>query len=101
MVTNVSFLVGYIYGFLDNAGCLVSGAYCRIHRKIDMYQVSIASVDMPGLALIGFGCARWLNLLSDEGEKCREPHPGARMGADAKIDQKGHISQPVTKLALS
>lgn len=61
--------------FLDNARYLISEAYCRIHQRIDIADLS----------------AR-LNLSKDEGEKwivnlIRE----TRMGADAKIDLEKNI----------
>ncbi|KAF9020212.1 hypothetical protein BDZ89DRAFT_1164308 [Hymenopellis radicata] len=67
--------------FLDNARYLISEAYCRIHQKIDIGELSDR-----------------LNLSRDEGEKyivnlIRE----TRMGADAKIDLEKdviHISRP-------
>ncbi|KAJ7590918.1 eukaryotic translation initiation factor 3 subunit 6 [Mycena floridula] len=67
--------------FLDNARYLISEAYCRIHQKIDIPDLSDR-----------------LNLSRDEGEKwivnlIRE----TRMGADAKIDLEKnviHITRP-------
>ncbi|KAG5723633.1 Eukaryotic translation initiation factor 3 subunit E [Termitomyces sp. T112] len=61
--------------FLDNARYLISEAYCRIHQKIDIADLS-----------------KRLNLSHDEGEKwivnlIRE----TRMGADAKIDLEKNI----------
>ncbi|KAH7913217.1 eIF3 subunit 6 N terminal domain-containing protein [Hygrophoropsis aurantiaca] len=61
--------------FLDNARYLISEAYCRIHQKIDIRDLS----------------AR-LNLSADEGEKwivnlIRE----TRMGAEAKIDLEKNV----------
>ncbi|KAF8648102.1 hypothetical protein AX16_006411 [Volvariella volvacea WC 439] len=64
------FLSEYREEFLDNARYLISEAYCRIHQRIDISDLSDR-----------------LNLSRDEGEKwivnlIRE----TRMGADAKID---------------
>ncbi|KAF8074140.1 eIF3 subunit 6 N terminal domain-containing protein [Lyophyllum atratum] len=61
--------------FLDNARYLISEAYCRIHQKIDIGDLS-----------------ERLNLSRDEGEKwivnlIRE----TRMGADAKIDLEKNV----------
>ncbi|KAG6910089.1 hypothetical protein DXG01_013141 [Tephrocybe rancida] len=61
--------------FLDNARYLISEAYCRIHQKIDIADLS-----------------ERLNLSRDEGEKwivnlIRE----TRMGADAKIDLEKNV----------
>ncbi|KAG6900074.1 hypothetical protein C0993_003424 [Termitomyces sp. T159_Od127] len=61
--------------FLDNARYLISEAYCRIHQKIDIADLS-----------------KRLNLSHDEGEKwivnlIRE----TRMGADAKIDLEKNV----------
>ena len=70
VVENDFFLGEFKDEFLDNARYLISEAYCRIHHKIDIADLS-----------------ERLNLSRDEGEKwivnlIRE----ARMGADAKID---------------
>ncbi|KII86561.1 hypothetical protein PLICRDRAFT_177325 [Plicaturopsis crispa FD-325 SS-3] len=61
--------------FLDNARYLISEAYCRIHQRIDIGDLS-----------------ERLNLSKDEGEKwivnlIRE----TRMGADAKIDLEKNV----------
>ncbi|KIM49934.1 hypothetical protein M413DRAFT_439055 [Hebeloma cylindrosporum] len=61
--------------FLDNARYLISEAYCRIHQKIDIANLS-----------------ERLNLSPEEGEKwivnlIRE----TRMGADAKIDLEKNV----------
>ncbi|KAL4062111.1 eIF3 subunit 6 N terminal domain-containing protein [Scleroderma citrinum] len=61
--------------FLDNARYLISEAYCRIHQRIDIGDLS-----------------ERLNLSRDEGEKwivnlIRE----TRMGADAKIDLEKNV----------
>ncbi|KAF8553938.1 eukaryotic translation initiation factor 3, subunit 6 [Imleria badia] len=61
--------------FLDNARYLISEAYCRIHQRIDIGDLS-----------------ERLNLTKDEGEKwivnlIRE----TRMGADAKIDLEKNV----------
>ncbi|KAG6850258.1 hypothetical protein H0H93_015810 [Arthromyces matolae] len=61
--------------FLDNARYLISEAYCRIHQKIDIADLS-----------------KRLNLSHDEGEKwivnlIRE----TRMGAEAKIDLEKNV----------
>ncbi|GLB38820.1 putative component of the eukaryotic translation initiation factor 3 (eIF-3) complex, which is involved in protein synthesis of a specialized repertoire of mRNAs and, together with other initiation factors, stimulates binding of mRNA and methionyl-tRNAi to the 40S ribosome [Lyophyllum shimeji] len=61
--------------FLDNARYLISEAYCRIHQKIDIGDLS-----------------ERLNLSPEEGEKwivnlIRE----TRMGADAKIDLEKNV----------
>jgi len=61
--------------FLDNARYLISEAYCRIHQRIDIADLS-----------------ERLNLSRDEGEKwivnlIRE----TRMGADAKIDLEKNV----------
>ncbi|EAU82264.1 eukaryotic translation initiation factor 3 subunit 6 [Coprinopsis cinerea okayama7 len=70
VVSNDFFLNQFVEEFLDNARYLISEAYCRIHQKIDIADLS----------------AR-LNLSPEDGEKwivnlIRE----TRMGADAKID---------------
>lgn len=61
--------------FMDNARYLISEAYCRIHQRIDIADLS-----------------ERLNLSRDEGEKwivnlIRE----TRMGADAKIDLEKNV----------
>ncbi|PSR94681.1 hypothetical protein EW026_g3116 [Hermanssonia centrifuga] len=70
VVGNDFFLAEFKDEFLDNARYLISEAYCRIHQRIDISDLS-----------------ERLNLSRDEGEKwivnlIRE----TRMGADAKID---------------
>ncbi|KAF9004664.1 eIF3 subunit 6 N terminal domain-containing protein [Cyathus striatus] len=75
VVGNDFFLVEYREEFLDNARYLISEAYCRIHQRIDIGDLS-----------------ERLNLSRDEGEKwivnlIRE----TRMGADAKIDLEKNI----------
>ncbi|KAH6867228.1 eukaryotic translation initiation factor 3 subunit 6 [Coprinopsis sp. MPI-PUGE-AT-0042] len=70
VVANDFFLNNFEDEFLDNARYLISEAYCRIHQRIDIADLS-----------------NRLNLSQDEGEKyivnlIRE----TRMGADAKID---------------
>ncbi|KDR83300.1 hypothetical protein GALMADRAFT_58133 [Galerina marginata CBS 339.88] len=70
VVGNDFFLNEFKDEFLDNARYLISEAYCRIHQKIDIANLS-----------------ERLNLSPEEGEKwivnlIRE----TRMGADAKID---------------
>ena len=70
VVGNDFFLSEFEDKFLDNARYLISEAYCRIHQKINIANLS-----------------ERLNLSQEEGEKWivnlfRE----ARMGADAKID---------------
>jgi len=69
------FLGDFREEFLDNARYLISEAYCRIHQKIDIGDLS-----------------ERLNLSHDEGEKwivnlIRE----TRMGADAKIDLEKNV----------
>ncbi|GJE91610.1 eukaryotic translation initiation factor 3, subunit 6 [Phanerochaete sordida] len=69
-VANDFFLAQFKDEFLENARYLISEAYCRIHQRIDIGELSDR-----------------LNLSHDEGEKwivnlIRE----TRMGADAKID---------------
>ncbi|KAG6831367.1 hypothetical protein H0H87_005378 [Tephrocybe sp. NHM501043] len=69
------FLGDFREEFLDNARYLISEAYCRIHQKIDIADLS-----------------QRLNLSRDEGEKwivnlIRE----TRMGADAKIDLEKNV----------
>ncbi|KAF9525591.1 eukaryotic translation initiation factor 3 subunit 6 [Crepidotus variabilis] len=70
VVGNDFFLSEFKDEFLDNARYLISEAYCRIHQKIDIANLS-----------------ERLNLSPEEGEKwivnlIRE----TKMGADAKID---------------
>ncbi|KAF8326468.1 eukaryotic translation initiation factor 3 subunit 6 [Amanita rubescens] len=61
--------------FLDNARYLISEAYCRIHQKIDIGDLS-----------------ERLNLSPDEGEKwIVNLIRGTRMGADAKIDLEKNV----------
>ncbi|KAA1475610.1 eukaryotic translation initiation factor 3 subunit 6 [Dentipellis sp. KUC8613] len=69
------FLSQFKDDFLDNARYLISEAYCRIHQRIDIADLS-----------------ERLNLSRDEGEKwivnlIRE----TRMGADAKIDLEKNV----------
>ncbi|THH16705.1 hypothetical protein EW146_g3973 [Bondarzewia mesenterica] len=69
------FLSEFRDDFLDNARYLISEAYCRIHQRIDIADLS-----------------ERLNLSRDEGEKwivnlIRE----TRMGADAKIDLEKNV----------
>ncbi|KIP06870.1 hypothetical protein PHLGIDRAFT_106524 [Phlebiopsis gigantea 11061_1 CR5-6] len=69
-VSDDFFLAEFKDDFLENARYLISEAYCRIHQRIDISDLS-----------------ERLNLSRDEGEKwivnlIRE----TRMGADAKID---------------
>ncbi|KIY66765.1 eukaryotic translation initiation factor 3, subunit 6 [Cylindrobasidium torrendii FP15055 ss-10] len=75
VVVNDFFLQNFRDEFLDNARYLISEAYCRIHQKIDIGDLSDR-----------------LNLDRDEGEKyivnlIRE----TRMGADAKIDLEKNV----------
>ncbi|KAI5116580.1 hypothetical protein M0805_009223 [Coniferiporia weirii] len=75
VVENDFFLGEFKDDFLDNARYLISEAYCRIHQKIDIADLS-----------------ERLNLSKDEGEKwivnlIRE----TRMGADAKIDLEKNV----------
>ncbi|KAF9447013.1 eukaryotic translation initiation factor 3, subunit 6, partial [Macrolepiota fuliginosa MF-IS2] len=75
VVKNDFFLGDFREEFLDNARYLISEAYCRIHQRIDIGDLS-----------------ERLNLSPDEGEKwvvnlIRE----TRMGADAKIDLEKNI----------
>ncbi|KAF8157802.1 eukaryotic translation initiation factor 3 subunit 6 [Crassisporium funariophilum] len=75
VVGNDFFLNEFKEEFLDNARYLISEAYCRIHQKIDIANLS-----------------ERLNLSRDEGEKwivnlIRE----TRMGADAKIDLEKNV----------
>ncbi|KAJ3532094.1 hypothetical protein NMY22_g7893 [Coprinellus aureogranulatus] len=70
VVGNDFFLTDFRDEFVENARYLISEAYCRIHQKIDIADLS-----------------ERLNLASEEGEKwivnlIRE----TRMGSDAKID---------------
>ncbi|KZT51309.1 eukaryotic translation initiation factor 3, subunit 6 [Calocera cornea HHB12733] len=75
LIENDFFLQNFKDEFLDNARYFISEAYCRIHRQIDIADLS----------------AR-LNLSRSEGEKwivnlIRD----TRMGADAKIDLSRNI----------
>ncbi|EJD45672.1 eukaryotic translation initiation factor 3, subunit 6 [Auricularia subglabra TFB-10046 SS5] len=75
VVENDFFLNEFKDDFLENARYLISEAYCRIHQKIDIADLS-----------------ERLNLSRDEGEKwivnlIRE----TRMGADAKIDLEKNV----------
>ncbi|TDL17852.1 eukaryotic translation initiation factor 3, subunit 6 [Rickenella mellea] len=75
VVENDFFLGEFREDFLDNARYLISEAYCRIHHRIDIADLSDR-----------------LNLSRDEGEKwivnlIRE----TRMGADAKIDLEKNV----------
>ncbi|KAH8092240.1 eukaryotic translation initiation factor 3 subunit 6 [Cristinia sonorae] len=75
VVGNDFFLGDFREEFLDNARYLISEAYCRIHQRIDIGDLS-----------------ERLNLSKDEGEKwivnlIRE----TRMGADAKIDLEKNV----------
>ncbi|KZV93477.1 eukaryotic translation initiation factor 3, subunit 6 [Exidia glandulosa HHB12029] len=75
VVENDFFLNEFKDEFLENARYLISEAYCRIHQKIDIADLS-----------------ERLNLSRDEGEKwivnlIRE----TRMGADAKIDLEKNV----------
>ncbi|KAK2463838.1 hypothetical protein APHAL10511_004143 [Amanita phalloides] len=75
VLANDFFLGEFRDEFLDNARYLISEAYCRIHQKIDIRDLS-----------------ERLNLSPDEGEKwivnlIRE----TRMGADAKIDLEKNV----------
>ncbi|EJT98808.1 eukaryotic translation initiation factor 3 subunit 6 [Dacryopinax primogenitus] len=75
LIENDVFLQNFKDEFLDNARYFISEAYCRIHRQIDIADLS----------------AR-LNLSREEGEKwivnlIRD----TRMGADAKIDLSRNI----------
>jgi len=75
VVTNDFFLDDFGDEFMDNARYLISEAYCRIHQRIDIGDLSDR-----------------LNLSRDEGEKwivnlIRE----TRMGADAKIDLEKNV----------
>ncbi|KAH8832549.1 eukaryotic translation initiation factor 3, subunit 6 [Flagelloscypha sp. PMI_526] len=90
VVENDFFLQEFRDEFLDNARSLISEAYCRIHQRIDIRDLS-----------------QRLNLSPEEGEKwivnlIRE----TRMGADAKIDLEKNIieinrpSQPVYQTVI-
>ncbi|KIM73513.1 hypothetical protein PILCRDRAFT_829097 [Piloderma croceum F 1598] len=75
VVADDFFLGEFREEFLDNARYLISEAYCRIHQRIDIGDLS-----------------ERLNLSKDEGEKwvvnlIRE----TRMGADAKIDLEKNV----------
>ncbi|KAI5989640.1 eIF3 subunit 6 N terminal domain-containing protein [Pisolithus orientalis] len=75
VVTDDFFLGEFRDEFLDNARYLISEAYCRIHQRIDIGDLS-----------------ERLNLSRDEGEKwivnlIRE----TRMGAEAKIDLEKNV----------
>ncbi|KAI0926640.1 hypothetical protein AcV5_007378 [Taiwanofungus camphoratus] len=75
VVANDFFLGEFRDEFMDNARYLISEAYCRIHQRIDIGDLS-----------------ERLNLSRDEGEKwivnlIRE----TRMGADAKIDLEKNV----------
>ncbi|OSD07633.1 eukaryotic translation initiation factor 3 subunit 6 [Trametes coccinea BRFM310] len=75
VVANDFFLCDFRDDFMDNARYLISEAYCRIHQRIDIGDLS-----------------ERLNLSRDEGEKwivnlIRE----TRMGADAKIDLEKNV----------
>ncbi|KAJ2928285.1 hypothetical protein H1R20_g8809, partial [Candolleomyces eurysporus] len=75
VVGNDFFLNEFREEFLDNARYLISEAYCRIHQKIDIADLS-----------------ERLNLSKEEGEKwivnlIRE----TRMGSDAKIDLEKNV----------
>ncbi|RPD60987.1 eukaryotic translation initiation factor 3 subunit 6 [Lentinus tigrinus ALCF2SS1-7] len=75
VVANDFFLGEFREDFMDNARYLISEAYCRIHQRIDIGDLS-----------------ERLNLSRDEGEKwivnlIRE----TRMGADAKIDLEKNV----------
>ncbi|OSX60085.1 hypothetical protein POSPLADRAFT_1149650 [Postia placenta MAD-698-R-SB12] len=75
VVANDFFLGEFREEFMDNARYLISEAYCRIHQRIDISDLS-----------------ERLNLSKDEGEKwivnlIRE----TRMGADAKIDLEKNV----------
>ncbi|KAI0747190.1 eukaryotic translation initiation factor 3 subunit 6 [Daedaleopsis nitida] len=75
IVANDFFLGEFKDEFMDNARYFISEAYCRIHQRIDIGDLS-----------------ERLNLSPDEGEKwivnlIRE----TRMGADAKIDLEKNV----------
>ncbi|THV02039.1 eukaryotic translation initiation factor 3, subunit 6 [Dendrothele bispora CBS 962.96] len=77
VVANDFFLGDFKDEFLESARCLVSEAYCRIHQRIDIGDLSDR-----------------LNLPREEGEKwivnlIRE----TRMGQDAKIDLEKNLIQ--------
>ncbi|ESK85276.1 eukaryotic translation initiation factor 3 subunit [Moniliophthora roreri MCA 2997] len=77
VVADDFFLGDFRDEFLESARCLVSEAYCRIHQRIDIGDLSDR-----------------LNLPRDEGEKwivnlIRE----TRMGQDAKIDLEKNLIQ--------
>ncbi|KAF6754956.1 eukaryotic translation initiation factor 3 subunit 6 [Ephemerocybe angulata] len=77
VVANDFFLNEFREEFLDNARYLISEAYCRIHQKIDIADLS-----------------ERLNLSKEDGEKwivnlIRE----TRMGSDAKIDLEKNVIQ--------
>ncbi|KAJ3888157.1 eukaryotic translation initiation factor 3 subunit 6 [Lentinula edodes] len=77
VVSDDFFLGDFHDEFLESARCLVSEAYCRIHQRIDIGDLS-----------------NRLNLPRDEGEKwivnlIRE----TRMGQDAKIDLEKNLIQ--------
>ncbi|KAE9396627.1 eukaryotic translation initiation factor 3 subunit 6 [Gymnopus androsaceus JB14] len=77
VVSDDFFLGDFHDEFLESARCLVSEAYCRIHQRIDIGDLSDR-----------------LNLPRDEGEKwivnlIRE----TRMGQDAKIDLEKNLIQ--------
>ncbi|KAH8114411.1 eukaryotic translation initiation factor 3, subunit 6 [Phellopilus nigrolimitatus] len=75
VVENDFFLSEFKDDFLDNARYLISEAYCRIHHKIDIADLS-----------------ERLNLSRDEGEKwIVNLISETRMGADAKIDLEKNI----------
>ncbi|KAK6906317.1 eukaryotic translation initiation factor 3 subunit E [Kwoniella mangroviensis CBS 8507] len=75
------FLSGFADEFVENARWLISEVFCRIHRRIDIGELS-----------------KTLNLTNEEGEKwivnlIRD----SRMGVEAKIDLKEnmlHITRP-------
>ncbi|KAH9841959.1 eukaryotic translation initiation factor 3 subunit 6 [Rhodofomes roseus] len=75
VVGNDFFLTEFRDDFMDNARYLISEAYCRIHQRIDIADLS-----------------ERLNLSKEDGEKwivnlIRE----TRMGADAKIDLEKNV----------
>ncbi|KAF9072484.1 eukaryotic translation initiation factor 3 subunit 6 [Rhodocollybia butyracea] len=77
VVSDDFFLTDFHDEFLESARCLVSEAYCKIHQRIDIGDLSDR-----------------LNLPRDEGEKwivnlIRE----TRMGQDAKIDLEKNLIQ--------
>jgi translation initiation factor 3 subunit E len=81
VIENDFFLGGFATEFVENARWLISEVYCRIHRRIDITDLSSR-----------------LNLSKEEGEKwivnlIRD----SKLGIDAKIDLKAnmlHISRP-------